>query len=532
MNIQKLSIQGLPYFSDFIKNYLNGDERLKEFYAFEPEIASFKKIIENKSKEKVNRELLVDCLQKQYEGFEVHEKLRKNIDALKDKNTFTVTTGHQLCLFTGPLYFIYKIVTTINLSKKLKESYPEYNFVPVFWMASEDHDFEEVNHVHLFGKKYFWEEKSGAAVGRMSTDKIAKVIADIKTLFDEVKERDTLFDLLEQAYLKNNKLSAATRHLINALFVKEGLVIIDGDDKNLKKPLIPIIEKDIIENDNYHHVNKSIDALIAQEILSKNKIQVKPRPINFFYLKDNIRSRIEKEGNQYRVIDTPIYFSEEALKKEIYSHPENFSPNVIIRPLFQELILPNLAYVGGSGEITYWLELKNMFDQHNIQFPLLVLRNSVLLLEAADIKSINSFALISEELFKSTDELIAIIIKDKEGTRLMEHIEKVLKNYAEEVPKEGINEKELKVWEEVQKKKCIKEIMHLEKKFIREEKKKNPELVKRIIQMKEKLFPEGSLQERHQNFIPYFFLKGELFIEELLKELEPMTNEFTIISVV
>ena len=149
-----ISYQKSGYFSKLIVDYLEEKPELKALYNRFPRIENFKWQIEEKEKNcntngNFNRPVLVSALENQYQGFEISDVTKTNISLLSDQKTFTITTGHQLNLFTGPLYFLYKIVSVINLCKDLQQAYPEYNFVPVYWMATEDHDFEEINYFHF-----------------------------------------------------------------------------------------------------------------------------------------------------------------------------------------------------------------------------------------------------------------------------------------------------------------------------------------------------------------------------------------------
>ncbi|HEY3430867.1 MAG TPA: bacillithiol biosynthesis BshC, partial [Cyclobacteriaceae bacterium] len=159
MKLQKISLAETNSFSSFFIDYIRQHQQLKKFYGRFPEIKNFKDQISEKTKSfsQSSRDKLTHVLQQQYEKYTIPESVKNNILSLQQKNTFTVTTGHQLNIFTGPLYFIYKIVTVINACKELKKEYPEYNFVPVYWMASEDHDFDEIKYFKLAGKKYVWE---------------------------------------------------------------------------------------------------------------------------------------------------------------------------------------------------------------------------------------------------------------------------------------------------------------------------------------------------------------------------------------
>ena len=149
----KLKYKDTFQFSDLVLDYLNEDKKIKPFINYFPRKENFIKQIKLKEKQKINRNVLVEILKKQNQSLKLSTKTDNNIDLILNTNTFTITTGHQLCLCTGPLYFIYKVISTINLCEKLTEQNEGYHFVPVFWMASEDHDLEEINHINLFGKR-------------------------------------------------------------------------------------------------------------------------------------------------------------------------------------------------------------------------------------------------------------------------------------------------------------------------------------------------------------------------------------------
>ncbi len=185
-----LSLRKVGSFSKMFLDYIEGQDALKEFYEWKPKIESFQSAITNKAFSPAKRKTLVDALERQYDGLTCVSKLSENIQSLSEARTFTVTTGHQLNIFTGPLYFLFKLITTINLSKKLKAHYPDYHFIPVYWMATEDHDFEEISYFNMFGKKYQWTTEQTGAVGRFDPSSLAEVL-------DQVRENVELF---EKAY--------------------------------------------------------------------------------------------------------------------------------------------------------------------------------------------------------------------------------------------------------------------------------------------------------------------------------------------
>ena len=339
-----ISYSNTGYFSKLICDYLAETESTIPFYHRYPNIENFKHKIEEKraSFNAETREILVTRLKAQYESCNPSEATSSNIEALKNEDTFTVTTGHQLNLFTGPLYFLYKIIAALNLSEQLKENYPKFNFVPVYWMATEDHDFEEINYFNFKGKKFVWNRSSGGAVGELTTEGLQDVFELLKREWGSSKNAEALLQLFSESYLKHNNLADATRHLANDLFKDYGLVIVDGNDGELKKAFIPFAEKELSDNLSFHKVTDTTKRLVA----SGYGEQVHPREINLFYLKEGIRERIVETDGQFFVNDTDISFSKDEVISELQTHPERFSPNALLRPLYQEAILPNLCYIG------------------------------------------------------------------------------------------------------------------------------------------------------------------------------------------
>ncbi|NQX98978.1 MAG: bacillithiol biosynthesis BshC [Flavobacteriales bacterium] len=234
MKKTKIPYNQTGYFSKLMNDYLEEDESLKPFYNHYCDVASFENVIKERKNLSINRSVLAESLTGQYTNGETSEETKSNIQNLKNENCFTVTTGHQLNLFTGPLYFIYKIVSAINLAKELKSNYPENDFVPVYWMATEDHDYEEVNHFNLFKKKYELEKTQTGAVGRMELSGVEGVFAALEEELGDRNGTEEVLALFSKHYSSETTFAAAIKGIVNELFGKYGLVIIDGDDKKLK----------------------------------------------------------------------------------------------------------------------------------------------------------------------------------------------------------------------------------------------------------------------------------------------------------
>lgn len=502
MQTENIPLDETDCFSSFFIDYINKKPELEKFYSQFPTIENFQSAIDQRNFNDDNRLVLVEALQKQYEGINAPAVVIDNIKSLSAKNTFTVTTGHQLNIFTGPLYFIYKIVTVVNACKALKKKYPKQHFVPVYWMASEDHDFDEINHFHFDGKKYEWQTDQKGAVGRFQLE-------DIKPILDQLPNG---LDFFHEAYTKET-LADAGRHYVNHLFGEEGVVVVDADDKELKKLFTQVIEDDL-----FTHSAQKTSQSDSKEIQSLGyKTQVSAREINFFYLDKNIRERIEKDGDSYKVVETDLTFSEAEIKKLIKEHPERFSPNVILRPLYQETILPNLSYVGGPSEAVYWLQLKSVFKHFKTAFPLLMPRNFALVIPDSVKTKWDKTGLSSTDLFLTGEAALKKWVQSNSSNDLSYQKELEQLNSLYQTLSERASEVDPTLTQHLEALKTTaeKKLSIAENKLLRAEKRKHTDKEQQIASVKEALFPNGGLQERHDNFLN-FYLQDPQFIQKLL----------------
>ncbi|MCP9201035.1 bacillithiol biosynthesis cysteine-adding enzyme BshC [Gramella sp. GC03-9] len=522
------------YFTNLILDYLSQKKKLKELYGHFPELQNFEKQIAEKesSFDHAIRKDLVKVLKKQYSGIETSDKTQDNIRLLGEKNSFTVVTGHQLNLFTGPLYFLYKIVSTINLTEKLKQKYPDQHFVPIYWMATEDHDFEEINFFNLNGKKFKWnnaDPRAGkTAVGYLSTEGLDEVFQLFSAEIGDGENGKFLKTLFRKGYLEHDNLSDATRYIADKLFGEYGLVIVDGEDADLKKHFIPYAKNELLEKRSFEKTTSAVEKLNE---LGYN-VQVNPREINLFYLNEEIRERIiEKEG-KFFVNETEISWTRDELLKELEEHPERFSPNVMLRPLYEEVILPNLCYIGGGGELAYWLELKDYFEAENVTFPMLLLRNSALLQSGKQSGKRKRLNISIPELFLKQHELINRKVRkisniDIDFSPQKQHLVdqfQHLYDLAEQTDKSFIGAVK------AQEVKQLKGLDNLEKRLLKAQKRKLKDEVERIAELQNGLFPNKSLQERQTNFSEFYVEYGPELIEELMNNLDPLESNFKIIT--
>ncbi len=344
------------------QDYLDGASALRPFYRYPLHAPDFAAIIRDKATENIDRETLHRVIESQYreQGLPMTQATRQNLDALRDDRTFTVTTGHQLVLFGGPLFTVYKVLSIIQLADRLRQEHPDHHIVPLFWIHTEDHDFEEINHYHdAFESVRRYEASVQGAVGRhVLTEEIRQAFPA------HFAERFTRW------YAPGVTLAAAFRGFMNELFGEYGLVILDPDHADLKRRFCDVITRELTENISHEIVAQTSDQLREQGY----DVQIYPREINLFYLDETGRNRIVAENDHFSVLKTAHRFDRAQMLAVVEAHPEYFSPNVSLRPLYQELILPNLAYIGGWAEVSYWLQLKGVFDHYGVNFPLLLPR--------------------------------------------------------------------------------------------------------------------------------------------------------------
>ena len=526
-----ITYQNSGYFSKLIVDYLDQKSELKSLYNRFPTLENFRLQIEEKSKNFPieNREILAKALLNQNQKFEISEATSTNIELLKKSNTYTITTGHQLNLFTGPLYFLYKIVSVINLTKQLKTAYPEHNFVPVYWMATEDHDFDEINFFNFKGKKIQWKKDSQGPVGRLNTSGLEEVFEQFSNELGLGNNANYLRKLFKKSYLEHDNLADATQCLANELFKSEGLVIIDGDDLELKKLFIPYAKEELLHQTSFKKVNETLP------LLEKYNVQVNPREINLFYIQDNLRERIVYENGNFKINNTLLSFSESEILTELEKNPENFSPNVILRPLYQEIILPNLCYIGGGGELAYWLELKSNFEANKITFPILLLRNSVLVATKKQVKKMERLNLNWADVFQNQQVLInektkaisEFTIDFSEQKEFLKNQFKALHEIANKTDKSFLGAVK------AQEVKQLKGLENLEKKLLKAEKRIHTEKLERIIQLQNELFPNQTLQERKSNFADFYDEANEFeaFFSLLNTHLQPLNQKFSIVII-
>lgn len=505
------------YFNKLVLSYLNRIPDTSDLYAHYPDLMGFQNALQEIQRFKYDRSTLVQVLLQQASTVtNTSAKTIENIHLLNQPTTYTITTGHQLCLFTGPAYFIYKIASIIQLSHELKRHFPYHQFVPVFWMNNEDHDIDEINHFTFNNRKYLWNKTTdGTPVFSLSTKGLEELFEEMKTSNVFTEE---ILQLYETAYLKHSSYTQATRYLINEIFGKEGIILIEPNAKPFKEQFKHHFYQDIINSLLYHAIQPTIEKLNKTHY----PVQVTPREINTFLFHNHKRILIKKHEHSFHFKDTDIQWSKATLEEHLEKHTENFSPNVLLRPIYQQTILPNIAYVGGSAEVSYWLELKEVFKAFQTVYPVLIQRPVLFILPENIQRKMKKLNFNTDDFFTKEKHTLIKEILDKQQLSIhLEHYQKQFTSVFQELMllAEPID-KTLIAYIQAEQAKNSNFIEKLEQKLNRQIKQKNDILIKQLEDIYHTFFPNNNMQERVWNIF-YIAKMLNTSIFDLIDELLP-----------
>jgi len=537
-NIERFDLAQIPQLSAIDRAYTSGAEELRDFYAHEVNYAAFEQIIAQKSAHysAENRAALVSVLTAQYKRLRddmPHKALiMRNIAKLANPKTFVITTAHQPSVATGVLYYVYKILAAVRLAEELKTRYAEYDFVPVYWLGGEDHDFDEISSINIFNKRLIWEKgEKGGSVGRMSTDSLRDFLAELQPILGDSANAQEVFELLQSAYTEQPNFADATRQLLLSFFGSRGLVMLDGDEKQLKQLFIPAMQNDLFRHDSQRLVGETVQAMA--QIGYDNQAFV--RQINLFYFLPNGRERIvfDEATQLYSVLNTDLSFTSEGILAELLAKPELFSPNVILRPLYQETVLPNLAYIGGGGEIAYWLERRAQFAHFGVPMPMLLRRPSLLLLDPPTQQRLTKLNLSIADLLPHYDIIAKnyLLAQTPDSIDCETEREKVVQIFADFQQRIATFDKELTTFIAAQQTQVDNIFGKIAEKLTRSAKKREETNLQQIQKLKDKLFPKNGLQERVENILPFYLSHGSDIFEHIAQAIvDPLAQEFIVLA--
>ncbi len=516
--IEYLPLENTRQFSDFVCKFVSQQNNFSK--------KNVQQIIAQRKNNSVNRSVLVEVLKKQYSKIESKNEVMANINLLQNENCFSVTTAHQPCLFTGPLYTIYKAISTIKLAEQFKKDFPENDFVPVFYIGSEDHDKAEINHFYLFNKKIEWQNENGGAVGSMELSDIEIVFEELNLLLQNEIKKEELMALLKSCYAAENAMSSAFRLLLHHLLGKFGLVILDANDARLKQQFVKVMQDDMQHQSAFRLLNEKS----WLQNFDTEKLQITPRAINLFFLEKNIRERIIEDGNNFVANNSSFSISKNEAENFVHQQPEKLSPNAILRPLYQSTILPDVAFIGGGAEVTYWLQLKTVFDFYKVSFPQIYLRDSALWLDEQAEQKRLKWNFNIQNIFDDVNFLTKKFAEENSELEIDENLVAIKNEILVLQNKIVAHDKSMEGFTAVTFTQIENQLEQLQKKILQQEKKKNADAIKQIEKWKEKLFPQNHLQERQMNFIELYLKHGVGFVDILMQHFDPFNTNFKVIA--
>ncbi|MFT6685942.1 MAG: bacillithiol biosynthesis cysteine-adding enzyme BshC [Bacteroidia bacterium] len=521
---EQINLDELGILNPLVSDYLSGSAVVERLYSHHPTIKSIPQVI--KAKENFsNRKILVEALQSQYEGLKLSSAAQENLDALAKENTFTICTAHQLCLFTGPSYFIYKILSAVKLAKDLQSKYPTYKFVPVYWMGSEDHDFEEISSAMVYGKPITWQNTDKGAIGSHSLKGMEASINELAELLGQQEYAEQLINDLRKFFSGHRSYGQSFQAWILDLFSSYGLIVLDQDDAKLKGSFKAVMKDELLHNSVEHALKKN-EAFLNNTY----HVQATSRAINLFYLKGDVRTRIERQGESFSLVDSDITFSKEEMLEELSNHPERISPNVFLRPVYQESVLPNVAFVGGPGEVAYWLQLKDVFNHFEVAQPIILLRDMAVVMAKSHLSKLSEWGIPLGELFTHYDEIAKDFVKRESDNELsLKEEQEAIKEVFTKIKAKAVQiDKNMDRSVESEQQKIFNSLSNLESKLIRAEKRTFEQQLKQLENIQSKLLPQNTLQERYDNFLPVYLKNKESYFEDLLASFNPFEQSLKV----
>jgi len=517
-----------PSLPKLVEDYFNGIDSLRSFYARNPTLDGVIKAAKERSAFPIDRNALVNELKLQSaKSSYASKETQRQIDRLLSEDVFTITTGHQLCVYGGPMFFIYKIISAIKACEMLQEE--GVQAVPVYWMASEDHDFEEINHIFYNTQKATWDIAAKGPVGRLKLNglegfkqQLSSVMGNYPMKLDALRKMDEIFHV-------SKTLAEAIRDFVYWLFADRGVIVIDADSVPLKRLFSDVVRQELQSSTSFNAVNASTQQLVDLGYGG----QVTPREINLFWMQDGYRERIEKTASGFQTVDGQHAWSADELFQQLDRHPECFSPNVVLRPVYQEVLLPNLAYIGGLGELSYWLQLKRVFDAYNVFFPAILLRDMAIILSEKTLKRLGQLDISVEDVHSPFDELFNTLVR-REGSH--EHL---VDDKASEIGRmlsaltDSIGEFDpsLERSAETERARILKRLNVLQKKVMRSDRRNNEVIERQLKEVYTDIRPHNTPQERIENFLRFTNEQQRLaFVTSLLSKFDPFERKVKVFS--
>lgn len=520
-------------FTRLFVDYIGDYQKVRQFYGGNPQDENdWRHLLKQVSDRVIDRSRLTQILSRQNRDLHCGVKSLANIDLLRDDNCVVVVTGQQVGLFTGPMYTIYKAITAIKLSEKLANEYPDYSFVPIFWLAGEDHDFEEVSSVSFFnaaGELVKADYKPEHKQEGLNQGAVGEIVFDesIEQLFKFVEDsllptefKPKVLDLFKTAYQKGMTFNKAFVHLMNVLLEDSGLIFLDSNDAEIKRLLLPVFQRELAETP------RSCQLVIDQSAILERQYhaQVKPRSINLFLFHEKGRYPIEPHPDGYFLKGTRQHFSKSELTKMLNQSPELFSPNVVLRPICQDTLLPTVAYVAGPAELAYFGQYGTLYKEFGIPQPIIYPRASATIVEERVEKVLDRFSLDAITLFGNLEfvkQQIAEQISDFKADGFFSSAAHAIDESLNELKTalQSIDPTLLPAFENTLGK-IHTHLDVLKEKTIAAQKRQHEVSLRQIDKAASSLFPDSDFQERQLNVLYFLNKYGPEFVRWIFSELQ------------
>lgn len=538
-----INFSDIPGHQNLFLDYLYEFENVAEFYENdfrnkENYLKIFKNISENKGQ--IPSEVS-DIIFRQYLNLNPSQITQENIKKLSDKKTLAIVTGQQLGILGGPLYTFYKIITAIKLSQFLSERYNDYNFVPVFWLEADDHDFNEVRNVKVIDqsndlqtigyKEEIEEDELRQSVGTIDLDSsINDFFEKLNSVLLQTDFKTANIDKLKNIYKEGRSFKDAFRDIIFNYFDEQGLVIFDPQDTEVKKILKPVFKKEI--TDFRAHTEKLV--LVSATLEELYHAQVKVKPVNLFLLVDGGRYSIEPVENEYRLKRKRKSFTQDQLLELLENEPDRFSPNVLLRPICQDYLFPTAFYVGGPSEISYFAQIKPLYELYNIPQPVIYPRSSATILEKSISNSLEKYSVLVNDIFIDVENVKKKIINSIEESSVDEMFEGITEQI--DASFDQLKEKLIDLDKTIAdssnryRDKILNNLNDLKSKAEKAQQKKYEVTLRQIDRAAVHLFPNSNLQEREINYIYFSNKYGEEVLKQIFEQLQINKFEHQIIK--
>jgi bacillithiol biosynthesis cysteine-adding enzyme BshC len=539
-----INFSDIPGHQNLFLDYLYEFENVSKFYANDfRNKDNYLKIFKNVAESRHDLSPSIsELLSRQYSKLNPSNLTQQNIKKLSDKKTLAIVTGQQLGIVGGPLYTFYKIITAIKLSRFLSERYDDYNFVPVFWLEADDHDFNEVRSVKIIDeanslltigyKEEIAEDDLKQSVGLINLDSsINEFFEKLNSSIKETEFKSVIFDRLKNFYKEGKSFKEAFSDLVFNYFDEYGLLIFDPQDSEVKKLLKPVFKREI--TDFRIHTEQLVQVSATLEELYH--AQVKVKPVNLFLRVDEGRYSIEPVENEYRLRRKRKSFTQEQLLELLENEPDKFSPNVLLRPICQDYLFPTAFYVAGPSEISYFAQIKPLYELYNIAQPMIYPRSSATILENSIANSLEKYSLGMNDLFIDVENIKKKIVNSVEESSVDEMfggIASQIESTFDQLKEKLIDlDKTIADSSNRYRDKILGTVNELKSKAEKAQQKKYEVTLRQIDRAAVNLFPNSNLQEREINFIYFANKYGEEFLKKIFDELQINKFEHQIIKI-